>query len=61
MRSTNMQYYQDGNKLYLIGGYGYDSASNSLITFPVLTVIDVNETMQAIISGRHFTLHTADF
>ncbi len=51
MRSTNMQYYQDGNKLYLIGGYGYDSASNSLITFPVLTVIDVNETMQAIISG----------
>ena len=43
LRSTNMQYFQDGNKLYLIGGYGYDSASNSLVTFPVLTVIDVNE------------------
>ncbi len=51
LRSTNMQYFQDGNKLYLIGGYGYDSSSNSLITFPVLTVIDVNEMMQAIISG----------
>lgn len=51
LRSTNMQYFQDGNKLYLIGGYGYDSASNGLITFPVLNVIDVNETMQAIISG----------
>ena len=51
LRSTNMQYFQDGNKLYLIGGYGYDSASNSLVTFPALTVIDVIETMQAIISG----------
>ena len=51
LRSTNMQYFQDGNKLYMIGGYGYDSASNSLVTFPVLTVIDVNEMMNAIITG----------
>ena len=51
LRSTNMQYFQDGNKLYLIGGYGYDSSSNSLVTFPVLTVIDVNEMMQAVIAG----------
>ena len=51
LRSTNMQYFQDGNKLYLIGGYGYDSASNSLVTFPVLTVVDINEMMNAIITG----------
>lgn len=50
-RSTNMQYYQDGNKLYITGGYGYDSTTNGLITFPVLTVIDVSEMIQAIVSG----------
>ena len=51
LRSTNMQYFQDGNKLYVIGGYGYDSTSNSLKTFPTLTVFDVAETIQAIING----------
>lgn len=51
LRSTNMQYFQDGNKLYITGGYGYDSASNGLITFPTLTVIDVNEIIQAIMTG----------
>lgn len=51
LRSTNMQYIQYGNKLYLTGGYGYDSSVNSLKTFPVLTVIDVSETIQAIIGG----------
>lgn len=51
LRSTNMQYFQDGNKLYIIGGYGYDSLSDGLITFPTLTVVDVNETIQAITNG----------
>ncbi|HMQ70319.1 MAG TPA: T9SS type A sorting domain-containing protein [Ignavibacteria bacterium] len=51
LRSTNMQYYQDGNKLYMTGGYGFDSTSNGLITFPTLTVVDVNEMIQAIITG----------
>ncbi|MBK8552514.1 MAG: T9SS type A sorting domain-containing protein [Ignavibacteria bacterium] len=51
LRSTNMQYVQDGNKLYITGGYGYDSASNGLITFPTLTVIDVSEIIQAIMTG----------
>lgn len=55
LRSTNMQYFQDGNKLYIIGGYGYDSASNSLKTFPTLTVFDVSETIQAIINGSSIT------
>ncbi|MDQ3193900.1 MAG: hypothetical protein M3P82_02750, partial [Bacteroidota bacterium] len=51
LRSTNMQYVQDGNKLYMTGGYGFDSTTNSFITFPVLTVIDVNEMVQAIMNG----------
>lgn len=55
LRSTNMEFTQTGNKLYLTGGYGYDSASNGLITFPVLTVIDVQEMIQAITTGASIT------
>jgi len=51
LRSANMQHYQDGNKLYFIGGYGYDSTSNGLITFPELKVIDVSETIDAVMNG----------
>ncbi len=51
LRSTNMEYFQDGNKLYMIGGYGYDSASNGLVTFPRVTVLDIDEVIQATISG----------
>ncbi len=51
LRSNNMQYYQDGNKLYMTGGYGYDSTSNGLITFPTLTVVDVSEMIQAVTNG----------
>jgi len=52
LRSTNMQYTQVGNKLYFAGGYGYDSTANALISFPLLKVIDVSETINAIISGN---------
>lgn len=51
LRSANMEYYQDGNKLFFIGGYGYDSTSNGLITFPQLKVIDVQETINAVMNG----------
>lgn len=52
LRSTNMQYYYDGSKLYINGGYGFDSLSNDFITFPTLTVVDVSQTIQAVISGN---------
>ena len=58
LRSANMQSFQDGNKLYVIGGYGYDSASNGLLTFATLTVFDVEETIQAIIAGTSITQYT---
>ncbi len=51
LRSTNMQYTQVGNKLFFAGGYGYDSTSNGLITFPVLKVIDVSEIINAVTNG----------
>jgi len=51
LRSTNMQYYYDGTKLYITGGYGFDSTFNDLLTFPTLTVVDVSQTIQAVING----------
>ena len=51
MRSANMQSAQIGNKLYFTGGYGYDSTSNGLITFPLLKVIDVSEIINAVTNG----------
>ncbi|MBK9403847.1 MAG: T9SS type A sorting domain-containing protein [Ignavibacteria bacterium] len=58
LRSANMQSFQEGNKLYVIGGYGYDSLSNSLLTFSTLTVFDVEETIQAIIAGTSIVQYT---
>ncbi|MDQ3020763.1 MAG: T9SS type A sorting domain-containing protein [Bacteroidota bacterium] len=50
-RSTNMQHFQDGNKLYIIGGYGFDSISGGFVTFSTLTVIDVEQVIQAVSTG----------
>ena len=51
LRSANMQSTQIGNKLYFTGGYGYDSTSNGLITYPILKVIDVSEIINAVTNG----------
>src|SRR4030095_4462987 len=55
LRSMNMEFYQDGDKLYITGGYGLDSLKDSLVTFPNLTVIDVTSIIQAIINGTSIT------
>jgi hypothetical protein len=49
--STNMEYYQDGNTLYMVGGYGWKNSINDFITFPTLTAIDVNGLMNAVINA----------
>jgi len=55
LRSTNMEYYQDGNILYLVGGYGAtcnDDKPECYVTFPNLTAIRVHELVSAIIAGE---------
>lgn len=56
LRSTNMQSYVNGNTMYIVGGYGKDSAisvggRDSMVTFPRLTAINVSGIMNAIING----------
>ena len=55
LRSTNMEDYQDGNVLYLAGGYGStcnDDKPSCYQTFPNLTAIKVPDLIQAILNGK---------
>ena len=52
MSATNAQHVQDGNVLYIIGGYGQDSSTGQMVTFGSLLVIQVQETINAIVAGQ---------
>ena len=53
LSSTNMQGYQDGNTLYLTGGYGINyGGAGSLVTYSMLTAINVDNLIKAVSSGR---------
>ncbi|WP_225411299.1 hypothetical protein [Stigmatella hybrida] len=53
--TTNASAVQDGNTLYVIGGYGLNSATQQMTTFPALTSIQVDQTINAIVAGQPFT------
>lgn len=48
LSATNMEFYQEGDILYLIGGYGYSAIAGEHTTYPNLTAIDVPKTIYAI-------------
>ncbi len=51
MRSSNMEYIQEGNYLYMMGGYGYDSTLSFFTTYPKLTAIHVDNMINAVINS----------
>lgn len=51
LASTNMEFCQDGNWLYLAGGYGFSAASNDHITFGHLIAVDVPGAIDAIVGN----------
>lgn len=51
LSSTNMEFHQEGDFLYLIGGYGYHNATSTRRTFANLTAIQVPALIEAIVSG----------
>ena len=51
LSSTNTQYYQDGDTLFIVGGYGHNNG-NDMVTHSELTAIKVKETIDAIINGQ---------
>lgn len=51
LQSTNMNFYQDGDTLYIIGGYGFSTTANDHVTHDKLTSIDVIGLINAIENG----------
>ncbi len=51
LQSTNQEFYQRNNSLYIIGGYGYSETQNDHITYSNLTAIDMDGLANAIINN----------
>ncbi|HEX2278862.1 MAG TPA: hypothetical protein VHN13_17335 [Candidatus Tectomicrobia bacterium] len=51
LSSSNTQSFQNGDTLYVIGGYGYNRSTNLMQTFPTLTAINVPGMITAVMSG----------
>lgn len=55
LQSTNQEFHQRGNTLYVIGGYGYSETKGDHITYPYLTAIDVDGLVKAIIDESNIS------
>jgi hypothetical protein len=51
LSSSNIQFYQDGKKLILVGGYGYCKAIDDKKSFPALIVIDLPSLIAEVKKG----------
>lgn len=57
LQSTNMEFYQNEDYLYLVGGYGYSATIADYTTFDKLTAVNVPSTINAIINNTSITDH----
>ena len=55
LQSTNMEFIQRGDMLYITGGYAYSPTAGDHITFPYLTAVDVPGVIEAIKQGQPIT------
>ncbi len=54
LSSTNMEFQQEGDYLYVIGGYGDSNTKGGHTTYANLTAIHVPATIEAIVNGTDF-------
>ncbi len=52
LQSTNMQFYQSGKYLIVIGGYGFSTTAGTHITFPNVCVINLETLIEKIESSE---------
>jgi len=55
LQSTNMNFHQDNDTLYIIGGYGFSTSANDHITYPNLTTVQVSDVINAVINETSLT------
>lgn len=51
LSSTNMEFYQEGDYLYMAGGYGYSKTLDDHTTFPNFSAVNVPDVISAVIAG----------
>lgn len=51
LQSTNMNFHQIDDTLYLVGGYAFSDTENDHITFPYLTTVQVSGVIDAVINN----------
>ncbi len=57
LSSTNMNFHQEGDYLYCLGGYGYSAIQGDHTTFANLAALDVPRVIEAIVAGEPFAQH----
>lgn len=57
LSSTNLEFYQQGDYLYVIGGYGYSPSNDDHVTHPRLTAVDVPAVINAVKTGGDLSEH----
>lgn len=55
LQSTNQEFIQRGNTLYITGGYGFSAAQNDHITYDKLTAINIDGLANAVINNTNIT------
>lgn len=55
LQSTNTNFYQDGNWLYIAGGYGYSATAGDHVTYDKLTAVNVPNLIADIMNGDPIT------
>lgn len=57
LQSSNMEFYQEQNNLFIIGGYGYSESEKDHITHPYLVSIKVTDLINAITGDKEIAPH----
>lgn len=57
LSSTNMEFHQEGDYLYIVGGYGYSNTAGDHKTYDNFTAVNVPAVIAAIQNGTSFTSH----
>ncbi|WP_457651263.1 hypothetical protein [Rhodocaloribacter sp.] len=57
LRATNTQFAQNGEYLYVAGGYGIDTATGDYVTFPTLTALHLPGLIDAVMNGTALDPH----
>jgi len=57
LQSTNMNFYQEADTLYIIGGYAFSPTADDHITFDKLTTVQISQVVDAVINNTSLVPH----